>query len=506
MTPDFNFTISSIVYASLFLLGAGSVYIVARFRDHYLTRARQEKCEQIVLLAQRENELKAMEMRTRMEVQFQEREARVRANEQAAEKLRAIAVRLHEEASVYSEKTRQLEAGALAERNALALERERLQHERLRAAGLTLAEARKAVFDAVHEESETEIARLRQEIVGRREEEIREDARRILVDTMQRLAPEISHEVNASIVPIPGEDMKGRLIGREGRNIKAFEQVTGTTLLIDETPDSVLISSYDPVRREIASTALKSLVRDGRIHPMNIEEFVERAREQVLNNVMSFGRAATEKLRLPPFPTGITELLGRLHFRLSLNQNTLEHSIEVAQLAALIATELGIDPVPAKRAGLLHDIGKAIEAEREESHAKAGARLLRQNDEDPRVVNAVAAHHGEEDARSLYAPIIVLADTISATRPGARSGNMDGYLERMQNIERIATSFEGVIEAYAMMAGREVRIIVAPEKLTEMQSREIVRKIRTRIENELQYPGTIHITLIREQRFCEEAR
>ena len=482
MTQGFSF-IDGIVYASLFLLGAGSVYIVARFREYYLTRARQEKCEQIVLLAQRENELKTMELRARMEVQFQEREAKVRADEQAAEKLRTITVRLHEEASVYAEKTRQLEAEALAERNVLAVEHERLQHERLRAAGLTIEEARKVVFDAIQAENEAEIARLRQEIVGRCEEEIRQDARRILIDTMQRLAPEASHEVNASIVPIPGEEMKGRLIGREGRNIKAFEQVTGTTLLIDETPDSVLISSYDPVRREIASEALKSLIRDGRIHPVNIEDFVTRAREQVLNNLMGFGRVATEKLRLPPFSSNITELLGRLHFRLSLNQNTLEHSIEVAQLAALIATELGVDPLPAKRAGLLHDIGKALDADREESHAKAGARFLRQNDEDPRVSNAVAAHHGEENARSIYAPIIVLADKISATRPGARLGNMDGYIERMQNIERIASSFAGVVEAYALLAGREIRIIVAPEKLTEMQSREIVRRIRARIEN-----------------------
>jgi ribonuclease Y len=301
--------------------------------------------------------------------------------------------------------------------------------------------------------------------------------------------------------------MKGRLIGREGRNIKSFEQVTGTTLLIDETPESVLVSSFDPVRREIARLALEALIRDGRIHPANIEDFVEKARNQVLANACELGSAAVNDLGLPPPNPSITELLGRLHFRLSINQNTLAHSIEVARLSGLIATELGLDPLPAKRAGLFHDIGKAMDSDECDcSHALAGARILRRCDEDPRVINAVAAHHGEEEPTSIYAPILVLADKISAARPGARTNSQDGYIERMKKLEVIARDFPGVSEAYAVMAGREMRVIVSPDKLTAEESKEIARKIRARIEDELQYPGTIHLVIIREQRFHEEAR
>jgi ribonuclease Y len=497
---------SIVTYASVFLSGGVVVFVVARFREHYLTCARQEKYDQLIALGKRENEVNARLLQTKLDDEFRVREEALRKTTQATENLREETTRLRDEIENRAKEIRGIEAEALKARHALDAERVRYREEALRVAGLSSAEARKAALDTVRQECEADLSRLRAEILGNREEDIRKEARRILVDTMQRIAPATAHEASAAIVSIPSEDMKGRLIGREGRNIKTFEQVTGTTLLIDETPDSVLVSSFDPVRREIASIALQNLIRDGRIHPASIEDFVERAREQVLNNTAELGRAAIEEVNLPPMNPAVTDLLGRLHFRLSINQNTLEHSVEVAKLAALISCELGVDPLPAKRAGLLHDIGKAIDAEYEGSHATAGARILRQNDEDPRVVNAVAAHHGEEDAISIYAPIIVLADRISATRPGVRSSTMDGYIERMHNLEHIAKGFNGVAEAYAVMAGREVRIIVAPEKLTEDGARETVRKIRARIENELQYPGSIHITLIREQRFHEEAR
>ncbi|MDR2844904.1 MAG: ribonuclease Y [Puniceicoccales bacterium] len=501
--PDF---VSIAIYICVFLAGATLVFATTRLREHYLSLARQEKYEQLIALGKRENELKALELRTQVEAEHRAREEELRKEAQAVETLQTEATRLHAEAAVHIEKARQMETGAEATVRELETERAHYRDEALRVAGLSPAEARKAALDTVRQECEGDLARLRSEILGRRAEDIRDEARRILVDTMQRLAPSISQEANAAIVPIPSEDMKGRLIGREGRNIKSFEQETGTTLLIDETPDSVLVSSFDPVRREIARLALQDLIRDGRIHPASIEDFVDRARTQVINSAVDLGRTAVEELHLPPLDPAITELLGRLHFRLSINQNTLEHSVEVANLAALIAAELGVDPLPAKRAGLLHDIGKAVDAGLEGSHALAGARLLRQNDEDSRVVNAVAAHHGEEEPTSIYAPIIVLADKISATRPGARSNSMDGYIERMHNLEHIAKDFFGVTEAYAVMAGREVRIIVSPEKLDEEEARETARKVRTRIEDELQYPGTIHITLIREQRFNEEAR
>jgi ribonuclease Y len=480
-------------------LGGGAAFVSMRVRESSLCRAIQEKCDQTVALGKKENELNALEARARLEAMLREREEKLREEARELDALR-------EKTAARADEIRRMESETAALREGAENERRRYKDEALRVAGLSAAEARKAVFEIVRDECEAELARLRSEILGRREEDIREEARRVLVDTMQRLAPEVSQETNTAIIPIPSEDMKGRLIGREGRNIKTFEQVTGTTLLIDETPDSVLVSSFDPVRREIARLALVGLIRDGRVHPSNIEEFVERTREQVFSNVSELGRAAVQDLDLEPVSPAVTDLLGRLHFRLSVNQNTLSHSIEVAKFAGLIAMELGVDPRPARRAGLLHDIGKAIDAEYEGSHAIAGARWLRGCDEDPRVVNAVAAHHGEETPTSIYAPIVVLADKISASRPGARSTTLDGYLERMKSMERIALEFPGVTEAYAVMAGREMRVIISPEKLSEAEARETALKIRSRVENCLQYPGTIHITLIREQRFHEEAR
>ncbi|MDR1496921.1 MAG: ribonuclease Y [Puniceicoccales bacterium] len=482
------------------------MFVSMRVRESCLIRTVREKCDQTVALGKKESELFVLESRAELDAASRKREEELREKACAVESLREKTARLHEEAAARAAEARRVENEALALRTRVETERRHYKDEALRVADISASEARKAVFDIVRQECETELVRLRSEILGRREEDIREEARRILVDTMQRLAPEVSQETNTAIISIPSEDMKGRLIGREGRNIKTFEQVTGTTLLVDETPDSVLVSSFDPVRREIARLALVALIGDGRIHPSSIESFVERAREQVIANVSELGRAALQDLNLEPASSAVTELLGRLHFRLSVNQNTLSHSIEVARFAGLIAMELGVDPRPARRAGLFHDIGKAIDAEFEGSHAIAGARWLCGNDEDPCVVNAVAAHHGEKQPTSIYAPIVMLADKISASRPGARNTTLDGYIGRMKSMERIAMEFPGVAEAYAVMAGREMRVIVVPEKLSEAEARETTLKIRTRIENSLQYTGTIHITLIREQRFHEEAR
>ncbi len=496
----------ALIAIGAFSAGGLLVLIICRFREHYLLRARREKQEQALSLARKEGELAIMAMRAEVEQDLRSRQETVRKEELNAEALRMRATMLHDEIATRAERVRTMEAEQEKERQALEQERIFYRQELLHVAGLSAAEARKQALDAIRQECEGEVSRLRHEIVDRREEEINEEARRILVAAMQRITPAITHDANASLVPIPSEDMKGRLIGREGRNIKAFEQVTGTTLLIDETPDSVLVSSFDPVRREIARLALLNLIRDGRIHPTSIEDFVERAREEVINGAIDLGRAAVERLNLPPMEPTIAELLGRLHFRLSVNQNTLEHSIEVGQLAAMIASELGLDPLPAKRAGLLHDIGKAIDADQEGSHAMAGARVLKQHDEDARVVNAVAAHHREVEPTSIYAPIVMLADTLSATRPGVRSSTMEGYVARVRGLEDIARSFPGVAEAYAVSAGREIRVIVSPQELDETATRDTARKIRTRIEEEMQYPGTIRVTVVREQRFCEEAR
>ncbi len=450
-------------------------------------------------MAAREAELRVRELRAKDEEELRAKSART-----DAELARAEAVRVAADAAAKDADDARAEAERTAQE--LAREKKNLAREAMRIAGLTASEARKTAMEAVRAECEDDLSRLRAEILGKRADDLRDEARRILVDTMQRLAPSVVHEAGAAIVPIPDESMKGRLIGREGRNIKAFETLTGTTLMIDETPDSVLVSSFDPVRREIARVALEALVRDGRIHPSSIEAFVESAREQVLASAHELGREAAEKAGVSVSDHEVLELLGRLHFRLSANQNTLDHSVETAHLCALLAAELGIDPAPARRSGLLHDIGKAMTEDTDLGHAGAGAAVLRRLGEDSRVVNAVAAHHGEVEPESLYAAILKLADGISATRPGARSSTLEGYVERVRGLETLAKSFPGVVEAHAIQAGREVRVIVEPAKVSEDEAQSLARKIRVRIEEEMHYPGSVRIVLIREQRFHEEAR
>lgn len=477
-----------------FAAGFGGAAVAAVFRLRGVAESHRKDIE----IARREAELRAREMRAR-----DEEELRGKAARADAELARAEAIRVSVENGL--REVAETKAAAERERADFAREKKSFSRELLRVASLSPADARKAALESARHECEDDVARLRADILGKRAEDLRDEARRILVDTMQRLTPSVVHEAGAAIVPIPDEGMKGRLIGREGRNIKSFETLTGTTLMIDETPDSVLVSSFDPVRREIARVALQALVKDGRIHPANIEAFVETAREQVLSSAHELGREAAENAGVAVADHEVLDLLGRLHFRLSANQNTLDHSVETAHLCALLAAELEVDPAPARRAGLLHDIGKAVTEDTDLSHAGAGAAVLRRLGEDPRVVNAVAAHHGEVEPESLYAAILRLADGLSATRPGARSSTLEGYVERVRGLETLAKSFPGVAEAHAIQAGREVRVIVSPERVSEDEAKALTRKIRIRIEEEMHYPGTVRIVLIREQRFQEEA-
>lgn len=375
------------------------------------------------------------------------------------------------------------------------------------ASEMTLETARDNLMQLAQRECEDEIREMKEEILNRSEKEVEEEARKTLIACMQRLSSAPHEDITATIVSIPSDDMKGRIIGREGRNIKSFESMTGTTLLIDETPDSVLVSSFDPVRRETARLALEALIKDGRIHPSSIEEAVHRAEEEVKKSVVDSGEDALRRLRLNRMHPEIVSCLGKMRFRLSNNQNSLEHSIEVANLCALIASELGLDTDLAKRSGLLHDIGKVLDQDHEGSHALAGSYFLKRlGSEDHKVVNAVAAHHGEVAAESPYVALVMIADSLSATRPGARADSLDGYLHRVRSLEEIAQAMEGVTEAYAIQAGREIRVIVSPEAISEPDAAFLARKIRRRIEDELQYPGTIRVTVIREQRFSETAK
>ena len=366
-------------------------------------------------------------------------------------------------------------------------------------------EARQVLIRAMEKECDQEIKELRRIKLDRAESEVADEAKRVLLAAMQRITSQPMNDATATVVNLPSEEMKGRIIGRDGRNIRSFEHATGTTLMIDEAPDSVLISCFDPVRREIARLALEALLRDGRIHPSSIEEQVDKAEGEMQANVVGLGEEALRKLRLQDVHPEVVALLGKLHYRLSNNQNTLAHCVEVANLCALIASEIGLDPIIAKRAGLFHDIGKALAEEYEGSHAAVGAEIIRQHGEDARVVNATAAHHEEVPAKSAYAGLLMTADALSAVRPGARASSIDGFIQRVRSIEEIAAALPGVREAYAVQAGRELRVIVEPEVINDQEARELARMIRKSIEEQMNYPGTVEITVIREQRYTETA-
>ena len=471
----------STISVAIFFAGMMVAYAFLKRRASTLKAIYEERLKNEIELAKREVSLETSELQVKVE-----------ASQREAGRLLALA---------------QSESEAVAAlKTANEKEREFLQKEILRLSGLKADEAKRLAFESLQKKYESEARRLREETLDRPEQETEEEARRILITAMQRLTTTTTQDATAVSVSIPSEDMKGRLIGREGRNIRTFEQSTGATLLIDETPGMVLISCFDPVRREVARIALERMVKDGRITPTLIEDFVLTAENEVTRHAQHLGHEAVRDLGLPPMDVKIEELLGRLHFRLSSNQNTLAHSIEVAQVCAVLAAEIGIDPVIAKRAGLLHDLGKAIDADNGLTHAAAGANLLRRVGEDPRVVNAVAAHHREVEAESLFAPLVMIADSISGSRPGARSSTLESYAQRVKNLEELVLTFEGVKEAYAFQSGRELRVIVDPVKVDDFAAGELLRRLRSAIEEKLSYQGNIKITLIREQRFTDEAR
>ena len=372
--------------------------------------------------------------------------------------------------------------------------------------GMSSTEAKESLLAAMEVEMQEEASRRLRQWDAKLKEESDIKAQEILSQAMQRSASEIVSEMTVSAVPIPSDEMKGRLIGREGRNIRALEQATGVDLIIDDTPEAVTLSSFDPVRREIARVALNKLILDGRIHPARIEEVVTKAKEEVEATIQSAGEQAAYEVGVPGLRPELIKVLGRLKYRTSYGQNVLAHSIEVAHLSGMLATELGANVATAKKAGLLHDIGKAMDREVEGTHAAIGADLVKQWDKSSEVVQAIAEHHGEADTTSTMGFIIAAADAISSARPGARRESLESYLKRLEALEEIANSFKGVEKSFAIQAGREIRILVKPEEIDDLGSMRLARDIVKKIEEGVEYPGQIKVTVLRETRAVDYAR
>ena len=392
---------------------------------------------------------------------------------------------------------RQAEVDALSEKRVQELER---------ISGLTSEQAKDYLLKTVEDEVKHETAMLVKELETRAKEEAGKKAKEYVVTAIQKCAADHVAETTISVVPLPNDEMKGRIIGREGRNIRTLETMTGVDLIIDDTPEAVILSSFDPIRREVARIALEKLIVDGRIHPARIEEMVEKAQKEVETMIREEGEAATLEVGVHGIHPELVRLLGKMKFRTSYGQNALKHSIEVAQLSGLLAAEIGVDVRMAKRAGLLHDIGKSVDHEMEGSHIQIGVDLCKKYKESPIVINAVESHHGDVEPTSLIACIVQAADTISAARPGARRETLETYTNRLNQLEDITNSFKGVEKSFAIQAGREIRVMVVPEQVSDADMILLARDIAKQIEAELEYPGQIKVNVIRESRVMEYAK
>ncbi len=473
----------------------------------------REKAEQIVQAAEVEAKRKLLEVQD----EFERSTADVRAELKAAEK--RIAKRednLDKKLDVLETKERNIETAEqrLAERDkqlqaklkdvdeALAQQRQEL----LRIGKLSADEARQLCLRRLESEVEREAGQMVEKIISTAQDNAEEKARQIIIQAIQRYAADQTCEGTVQTVDVPSDDMKGRIIGREGRNIRAFEQETGVDVIVDDTPGVVIVSCFDPVRKEVARVALERLIKDGRIHPTRIEEIVAQAREEVNKQIVEAGKKAAIEANVNGLHKKMIETLGRLHFRMSYGQNVLRHSIEVAYLCQTMADELGLDGALARRCGLLHDIGKAMDHDLEGGHPKIGADFCKRFNESPQVLNAVEGHHGDVAALYAYTPLVAAADAISAARPGGRRESIERYIKRLEELEAAATSFEGVKQAYAIQAGREIRAIVDAVHIDDRSSVKLARDIAKKIEETMTYPGEIKVTVLREIRAVEYAR
>ena len=435
----------------------------------------------------------------RTQAELQKYEQRVLSKEETVEK-KATVLERKEQSLTAKEKNIDTEKAQLQELQAKHLQ------ELERISGLTSDQAKEQLLSAVKEDVKHETAMYVKEMETRAKEDARKKAKEYVVTAIQKCAVDHVAETTISLVQLPNDEMKGRIIGREGRNIRSIENATGVELIIDDTPEAVVLSSFNPVRREIARIALEKLIVDGRIHPARIEEMVEKATKEVETMMREEGEAATLELGVHGIHPELVRLLGRMKFRTSYGQNALKHSMEVAQLSGLLAAEIGVDVRMAKRAGLLHDIGKSIDHEVEGSHVELGVNLCKKYKENPIVINAVASHHGDEEPESLIACLVQAADAISAARPGARSETLESYTTRLKQLEEIADSFQGVDKTFAIQAGREIRVMVVPEQISDDDMILLARDISNQIEENLDYPGQIKVNVIRESRVVDYAK
>jgi ribonuclease Y len=506
------------LYGLVSALFASGVVFVAWLRPSYqAARRMRDDAEALERRIAQEAELKAnavligakeeaIRIRERVEEEIR---LKMQALQRTEDKLSAKDEALEERRSQLAER----ESGLIREQRLLA-EREEaverkansIEDELQKVARLSREQARNLYIARIEADFHEIARRKAREIEAQAVSEAEKRARKILLDTMQRQVVDYVTEATLAVVELPSEDMKGRIIGREGRNIRAFEQVTGVDLIIDETPEAVVISCFDPVRRETARLALMNLMVDGRIHPGRIEELYEKAQTEVDRMVREAGERAAERANVPGLPHKVIEMMGRLRFRTSYAQNVLDHSVEVSRLAATVAAELGLNVEVAKRAGFLHDIGKALGPEYEGPHALTGMEFLRSHGEKDSVLVAVGAHHYEIEPSTPESMIVIITDSISAARPGARRENLENYLKRLASLEQLANSFRGVERSYAVQAGREIRLIVKPTEVDDLAAARLANDVAKKIENELEYPGQIKVTVIRETRAPQVAK
>ena len=512
-----NVVLLLLVGTATAILSGGVVYFVARasFRQQQWTelreveaRAQQRQTEIERTAKERLLEAKEEAVRLRTAAEEEARETRLQAQQvqrrlnQKEENLERRVEELGRREQAIGERERSIDELRAQLEDATQQQLRELE----RVAGMTRQEAQGVLIGQVEQDLRNEIARRVREAELAARDDSERRARAIVTEAIQRVAADQTAETSVSVLPLPNEEIKGRIIGREGRNIRALQQATGIDLIIDDTPEAIVISGFDPVRREVARTALNKLIVDGRIHPARIEETVGKARQEVLQRIKEEGEAAVLEVGLQGLHPEIVRNLGILRFRTSYGQQVLSHSKEVAYLAATMAAEIGADVRIAKMSGLLHDIGKAIDHEVEGSHAVIGADLIQRHGAPAPVVHAVRAHHYDEEPHTIEAHLLIAADAISAARPGARRETLDAYIRRLEKLEQIANSFQGVQQSYAIQAGREVRILVRPEQVDDSSAQLMAREIAKRIESELSYPGQIRVTVVRETRAIEYAK